>query len=474
MARSVPLLAIGRGIRAAGHAIVREGQASRLRPLTQLLIVVILVASLVSVLVIQPTARRSEASRARPSHASRSVAEPVSAPTVPIPLPTTTLPPAPSTTNTTRPPVSTSTAPPANPGIESSIGVANGHLVLNGKPYTFVGVNAYEIGTVWGTNAGCGDMVSQAQLNQLFSSMPANSLVRFWAYQETIATDVHTGLLDWAPLDRVFNTAAAYHQRLVVALTGQGSGCDAGHWQDPSWYMSGFKQVFNTPSDSDGKGLMPLSYWQYMQDVVNRYKGSPALGMWEPVSEPEASTCPVQYQPTNCSGHQTCPNEAAAAQALRHFFDAVGGEIHSLDPHHLVESGLLGSGQCGASGSDYAFVSASPGIDVLSYHDYYPADEAIGGDQWNGLAVRFSQAASLGKPIIGGELGITAGNGAGCLSLGSRASDVRSKIGSQMHAGSSGVLVWDWLPSLTSNCAYDTISGDPLMTLIDQGVAGAA
>ena len=33
---------------------------------------------------------------------------------------------------------------------------------------------------------------------------------------------------------------------------------------------------------------------------------------------------------------------------------------------------------------DYQYVSASPGIDVLSYHDYYgPA--ALGGDQWNGL-----------------------------------------------------------------------------------------
>ena len=94
-----------------------------------------------------------------------------------------------------------------------------------------------------------------------------------------------------------------------------------------------------------------------------------------------------------------------AASALRYFFDTVGAEIHALDPKHLVESGLLGGGQCGTQGSDYQYVSASPGIDVLSYHDYYgPA--ALGGDQWNGLAVRFAQMAALGKPIIAGEVGL--------------------------------------------------------------------
>ena len=67
---------------------------------------------------------------------------------------------------------------------------------------------------------------------------------------------------------------------------------------------------------TDGTGLTPLSYWTYLQDIVNRYKSSPALGMWEPISEAEASTCPAQYQPTNCSGHQTCPNETAAAASL--------------------------------------------------------------------------------------------------------------------------------------------------------------
>jgi mannan endo-1,4-beta-mannosidase len=342
-----------------------------------------------------------------------------------------------------------------------TIGLSGGALTLNGQPYRFTGVNAYEIATDWGTNAGCGGELTDDQLNALFASLRPNSLVRFWAFEGTMAINVTTHQLDWGPIDRVFAAAAAHDQRLIVTLTDQGGTCDGGQWQDPAWYNGGFMSV-----DNDSTGLEPLSYWTYVQDIVSRYRDSPALGMWEPISEAEASTCPPAYQPDNCSGHQTCPDETSAAQALRHFFDIVGGEIHSLDPTHLVESGLLGGGQCGTSGSDYEYVSASPGIDVLSYHDYYPGSDPIGGDQWNGLAVRFSQAAALGKPIIAGEVGITAGSGSGCLSETQRAVDVQQKLQEQMASGSSGVLLWDWVPTLTQPCSYDIGPGDPVLGVL--------
>jgi hypothetical protein len=325
-----------------------------------------------------------------------------------------------------------------------------------------VGVNAYEIATDWGTNAGCGADVSNAQLDQLFASLPPNSLVRFWAFQGTMATNINTGQIDWAPLDRVFATAAAYKQRLIVALTDQGGTCDGDHWQDPSWYDGGFKTVFNDPTTTDGRGLTPLSYWNYLQDVVSRYANSPALGMWEPISEPEASTCPVQYEPLNCSGHQTCPDEPSAASALRYFFDTVGAEIHAIDPDHLIESGLIGGGQCGTQGADYEYVSASPGVNVLSYHDYYPGT-ALGGDQWNGLAIRMAQARAMGKPIIGGEVGIDADDIPGCEGTSARNVAFQAKTQTQMAAGSAGVLAWDWVPSPAGTCNTDIGPADPMM-----------
>jgi hypothetical protein len=335
-------------------------------------------------------------------------------------------------------------------------------LTYGGQPYLAVGVNAYELGSDYGTNAGCGPEVSNAQLDQFFASLPPHSLVRISAFQGSMATDVTTHQIDWAPLDRVFDAAAAYGQLLIPVLTGQGGYCDGQHWQEPSWYDGGFNQVFNTATTSDGQGLTPLSYWDYLRLIVDRYKDSPALGMWEPVSEADPETCPIQNEGLNC----TCPSESVAAQALRHFFDVVGGEIHALDPNHLVESGLEGGGQCGTAGSDYAYVSASPGIDVMSYHDYYGADAPLGGPTGNDIKTRIEQAAALGKPIIGGEVGLMAGTGADCISVTRRSEEMLSMSETQLAAGSSGLLWWDWVPSLTQPCDWDIAPGDPLLAAL--------
>ena len=346
--------------------------------------------------------------------------------------------------------------------VTSTIQAFGGHLILNGSFLTFTGVNAYEAATEWGENAGCGGQVTDAQLDQLFSSLPPNSLVRISAFQAAMATNVNTHQPDWAPLDRVFAAAAAYNQKLIVVVSGQGAGCDGAHWQDLSWYSGGFLNTFNTPQTTDGRGLTPLSYWTYLQDLVSRYRASTALGMWEPMGEAEASTCSPPYEPTNCSGHQTCPNEEAAASALRHFYDTVGGEIHSLDPNHLVESGTLGSEQCGTEGSDYRYVSASSGIDVLSYHDYYGASPP-GSASWSAIDQQISVAVALDKPIIAGEVGMNAGLGPGCESLDQRNADIAAKQRALVSAGGSGSLVWDWTPDVESICGMDVGPSDPLM-----------
>jgi mannan endo-1,4-beta-mannosidase len=340
-------------------------------------------------------------------------------------------------------------------------------LDLDGVPTKFTGVNAYELATDWGTNAGCGGMETPAQMASLFSSLKSNSIVRFWAFQGDLATDNTTHQIDWAPIDQVFYLAAQYHVYLIPAIAGQSGSCDGGHWQDPSWYLGGYKNVFNTATNSDGTGRTPLSYWTYMQDLVNRYKNSPALGMWEPLVEPEASTCAAAFEPTNCEGHQTCPDESAAATALLAFFNIVGGEIHTLDPSHLVEAGFLGTGQCGTVYRDYQRVGASPGIDVLSVHDYN-SPAPMDGDQWNGLGERFSQAAALDKPIITGEVGILAGNARGCVSLAQRTADIEAKMSAQFAAGSSAFVVWDWVLDPLGPCSYNTGPGDPLMGIFDK------
>jgi mannan endo-1,4-beta-mannosidase len=337
-------------------------------------------------------------------------------------------------------------------------------LQVSGVRTTFTGVNAYELATAWGTNAGCGGMENSAQIAALFSSLAPGSMVRFWAFQGTTATDINTGQIDWAPIDEVFYLAATYHVYLIPAITSQGGSCDGGHWQDPSWYTGGYRAVFNTPANSDGTGRTPLSYWNYLQELVSRYRNSPALGMWEPIVEPEASTCPAAYQPSDCSGHQTCPDESVAATDLSSFFDSVGNEIHALDPLHLVEAGFLGGGECGLAARDYQSVGASSGIDVLSVHDYY-GSAPLGGGRLDGLAARFSEANALDKPIITGEAGIQAGVQSGCVGLVRRKSEMAAKMKAQFAAGSRAFLVWDWVLDPLGSCSYNTGPADPLMAL---------
>jgi hypothetical protein len=303
-------------------------------------------------------------------------------------------------------------------------------------------------------------MVTTAQTDAFFSSLRPDSLVRFWAFQGDLATNITTHQLDWRPLDNVFYAAAKYHVYLLPVISDQGGTCDGDTWQDPAWYAGGFMNVYNSASNSNGRGLTPLSYWDYMNALVSRYADSPALGMWEPMSEAEASSCPAADEPTNCSGHQTCPDQSVAANALTYFFTTVGAQIRRLDPAHLIESGLLGGNQCGMNGSYFQTVGASPGIGVLSVHDYY-GSTALGGDQWSGLALRFAQATALDKPIITGEAGIIAGTGQpGCESLQQRASDMTAKMNAQFAAGDSAFLVWDWIYDPIGACSYNTGPAD--------------
>ena len=70
-------------------------------------------------------------------------------------------------------------------------------LEIGGVPTLFTGFNAYQLATDWGTNAGCGGTATTAQIDSFFASLRPNSLVRFWAFQGTMATNVKTGQLDW-------------------------------------------------------------------------------------------------------------------------------------------------------------------------------------------------------------------------------------------------------------------------------------
>ncbi len=363
----------------------------------------------------------------------------------PTPAPTATAAPTPAPTATAAP----TPAPTQLPRPSGFVSRCGDQLCLDGRVWTFTGVNAYEAATEWGTNAGCGTELSNSQLDQLFSSLGPGHVVRFWAFQ-ALATNYTTKQLDWGPIDRVINAAAAYGDLVIPALANETGSCDDNHWKDAAWYDGGYRNVYDS---SQWPASTPLSYWSYVQDFLQRYKDNTTIAMVELVSEPS---------PTG-SGY-VCEGETAAAQALRSFFDTVGEMAHAIDPNHLIESGLQGSNQCGTVNTDYGYVMASPGVDVASVHDY---ETALTPDYFTGAV---AEARAVGKPLITGEAGEEAQAALpGCPSLQDRTSLMEQKMNAQLGAGSSGFLAWDWVPSNPgggNTCSYDIGPADPLIAVL--------
>jgi mannan endo-1,4-beta-mannosidase len=384
---------------------------------------------------------------AAPPAATPKASSPAAAGASPTPTPTATPTPTPAPTAT--PTLVVNRAPGG--GSSGFVTACGDQLCLNGKVWTFTGVNAYEAATDWGVNYGCGTMLSNSALDSLFSSLQPNDVVRFWAFQ-ALATNYTTGQLDWAGIDRVIDAAAAYGIKVIPSLTDETGLCDDNEWKDAAWYSGGYNNVYDpneTPSST------PLPYSTYLQDFLQRYGDNPTIAMVELVSEPS---------PTE-SGYD-CVGETAAAQALRSFFDTEGSEAHSLAPNLLVESGLQGEGQCGTEGSDYGYVMASPGVDVASVHDY--TDQVMPTTAGSDLVSSLQQARADGKPLIMGEVGEAAqADLSGCPSLTSRVSLMQAKMTAQFSAGVSGFLVWDWEPTAPTSCMFDFGPGDPLIAALD-------
>ncbi len=353
---------------------------------------------------------------------------------------------------------SSRTADPLRGELRAPAGVIsrNGsQLVLDGKPYFYVGFAAPQISTLWSVNWGCGKQTSDAELEAFMSGLPKNSLLSVTAMQAMAFNNKTTFALDFTPIDRIMNAALRHGHRLNLGLASQSGDCSDGHWKDAAWYAGGYKKRFN----DDGRNLERLSFWDYLHVIVARYRAHPALGMWGLVGEPESSNCAKGFRGAACYGRLTCPKNAGAV--LRTFYDVVGAELKKVDPVHLLMSGTIGSSQCGTFGADYANLHASPAIDLVEIHEYDADDEAMPA----GHADAATLARQLGKPVIVGENGIRAGSASGCKTAAQRRDALAQKISTHFIAGYQGYTIWQWSPAVGSACTYEVTPGDPSMQL---------
>ncbi|TQM14759.1 cellulase family glycosylhydrolase [Pseudonocardia kunmingensis] len=292
-------------------------------------------------------------------------------------------------------------------------------LTVDGSTYRFVGFNTYVL-------FGCGhpeEDINGADREEFFSALRPGGVVRLFLLPGT----------DLADFDEVVGYAAEHGQRLVVVLSDHHGECgDVA--KDDEFYDDGFRG----------------DYLEWVEAVVPAYRDEPTIAMWELMNEPRTSD----------------------PSTLRAFFDEAGGVVHRLAPHHLVSSGTL---QPDTLGGPEAFleVSQSPGIDVVSLHEYDAVDDAS-----HHLAPALEAAEAVDKPLMLGEWGLYAGlpgadevNDTLCYSVEDRAEVAEAKLEAYLDVPEvAGALYWSFMADGAApgdeTCTLSTTSDDPLTTMI--------
>lgn len=335
--------------------------------------------------------------------------------------------------------------PSATHDFSGRVDTTDNALLLDDRTWWPAGFNAYQLGTDWSINKGCG---AEVDLDRYFGALPARSLTRFNLYSSFVVSK--DGGLDFAPLDAVFAAANRHDQLVLPVLSGSSGDCEDGVFKDRDYYTDGWRSRI---------GVGGLTFARWMSIAVSRWRGERSVVGWELVGEPEASVCGS----SGCEfSDRSCP--PGGAQVLRTFFDTAGAELRRIDSARPIFAGFTGGDQCGLAGTDYLTVGASDGLDVLDFHDYRDSEGVPPAH--SSLATRLNQARQLGKPLMLNEVGVKAGS---CLSTGQRAVRLHSRVTDERIAGAAGALFWGFVPDpRTTQCTYDIGYGDPAWQVVSE------
>ena len=373
-----------------------------------------------------PSVPASPAATSAPSVAPTSAATPSA-----TPVATSTA----AATASAQPTVGATPAPP--PTVSGIVQKQGATFVLNGSPFVFTGFSIYNansrfVSTCWDTlNEG-------TSLSDSLSLLGGQEVFRAWFYQGLALTN---GVRDWSAFDKTLAVAAAHNMRVLLSLSGEGGDCkdfpvDSHKYE--AWYLNGYNQ----PETSG------VSYLQWIQEVGARYRNNPAVFGYQLMGEAE--------DPIDASG--TCSSTSVAT--LKAWADASAAAIKAVDPTHLVTVGVIGTGQCGASGTAYQGLHSGPNIDFCTVEDYGSPAVALPGDQWNGMLTRIAECNAMGKPLVVSESGIGRTDP-------NRAAEWDIKMAAQFGAGVRGFLIWDWSPRWVSD-GYEVMPGDPTLGLLQK------
>jgi endo-1,4-beta-mannosidase len=309
-------------------------------------------------------------------------------------------------------------------------------LLLNGRPYRFVGLNIYNannLGNCWY------ELGTTASLDQTLTAIgPDQNVFRAWFFQ-SLAT--RNGQRDWSSFDATLAVARAHDERVIATLGNDLSDCEgsAPVQRNEAWYGSGYSRLRDAG--------MADTYRAWVAEVVARYRNDPTILAWQLLNEVDLATPSGRCSPS-------------APRTLKHFTEDMAGLVKSIDPNHLLSLGSWGLRDCGLAGSAYQDVHSVPGIDLCEIHDYSAPSNAVAPL----LQLRISQCRALGKPLFVGEIGVKVQDAG---SAANRAAAIRAKLSAEFAAGAVGALVWDWANAgQGAYSGYEVQPGDPTLQVL--------
>lgn len=359
---------------------------------------------------------------------------------------------APATTDGTSSATTSTSAGPLTDVPSYFVTRSGKQLMLNGKPFRFVGANLYDAAATEKYSCNPGRKLSDADLATTLAYLHDKAgvtVLRFWAYQTYTQGGTY-----FDGIDRVIAAAGKVGMKVLPVLEDGPGNCTTidpaqpkSQYQSDTWYTAGYKVPFGNAS---------LSYRDYVKLVVAHYADNPAIIAWSMMNEADTSA-----------------RDSAGKTVLVDFAQDIAGVIRSVDSRHLITVGTQSNGAPGASGPDFTAVYGLPEIDLAEVHDwgYWGSDQSPmpGGSGATPPAAdsatcrttdapvgcSFALVAALDKPLFVGEAGIT---GKTPEERTTRAAQLRAKMDAAFGAGAVGYLVWSINTGITDG--YDILIND--------------
>jgi hypothetical protein len=301
----------------------------------------------------------------------------------------------------------------SNRGGASGFVTASGtEFVRDGTPYAFVGANLRGL-----VHYGHGDALPYADAGQVelnlsaLQAMGARVVRTFVAYHQLNAQQTGDRL---AP---ILDALAAHGLTAIVVLTdfyatGFNPAGDGGFYLSD---LNGFT-VLNHAFFESG---YTLNYKPQVQALVTRFADHPAIFSWELGNEIRDATFADSNPATFIA---FCQDMAAT--------------IRALDPNHMISVGEISALNNGMSEAEAQQIYGDPNVSFLTMRSY---DGGSSDDT--------GFAASLGKPIIIEEAGISSGD---------RPQLLGSDLAKWFGKGCRGYLQWGFSAASSDNGDGDT------------------